>query len=187
MVTQEEINSYFIEIIRFLKREYGYTQDFIVEKAKLGKSAISKIKNGENNVGDKTITKLCDAFPQLNQDFFYGKSCYKTKREELEAKMEQSLKEVQDIDPYSKEYKDKEIANLKSQMADLRIQLNQQQERVEEQKDHVATLKRENEMLKMKIAELKEALETEKQKNILVEHPFPIGVADAKDSNPAHV
>ena len=54
MVKQEEINAHFIEIIQFLKSEYGYTQEFIVDKAKLGKSAISKIKNGENNVGDKT-------------------------------------------------------------------------------------------------------------------------------------
>ena len=46
MVKQEEINARFIEVIQFMKREYGYTQEFIVQKAKLGKSSLSKIING---------------------------------------------------------------------------------------------------------------------------------------------
>ena len=191
MVNQEEINGYFLEIIRFLKSEYGYTQEFIVEKAKLGKSAISKIKNGENNVGDKTITKLCGAFEMLNPNFFYGRSPYKTKREELEVKMELALKDAQNVGIETKDnnrdesVKDELIATLKSQMADLRIQLNQEQQRVEEQKDHVATLKRENESLAKKIAELQSALDLERQKNMLDNHLFPTGVADkGKDSRP---
>ena len=187
MVKQEEINGYFLEIIRFLKSEYGYTQEFIVEKAKLGKSAISKIKNGENNVGDKTITKLCNAFEMLNPDFFYGNSPYKTKREEAEAKMEQALKDAQDvcneIRPTSSEesLKDELIATLKSQMADLRIQLNQEQQRVEEQKEYVATLKRENLLLHQQLAQYQAS-------EMLKQHPFPAGVADERDNrDSAHV
>ena len=159
MVKQEEINGYFLEVIRFLKSEYGYTQEFIVEKAGLGKSAISKIKKGENNVGDKTISKLCGAFEMLNPDFFYGKSPYKTKREEAEAKMEQALKDAQDACNETHQVsrdeslKDELIATLKSQMTDLRIQLNQEQQRVEEQKEYVATLKRENSLLRQQLAQ----------------------------------
>lgn len=141
MVNQEEINAHFVEIIQFLKSEYGYTQEYIVEKAKLGKSAISKIKNGENNVGDKTINKLCDAFKQLNPDFFYGRSPYKTIREKKEAEMEAELKKTQDYITHMDDkpslppsfdfslmiehavkaataYADQTIATLKTQLAD---------------------------------------------------------------------
>ena len=180
MVKQEEINGYFLEIIRFLKSEYGYTQEFIVEKAKLGRSCISKIKNGDVNVGDKTISKLCEAFDQLNQEFFYGRSPYKTKREESEAKMEQSLKEAHDacdeIRQTSREelLKEELIATLKSQMADLRFQLVEKEKRIEEQADHIATLKRENEDLRQQKAELLEKLSSDK----LGKHPFPVGTAE---------
>ena len=187
MVKQEEINEYFLEVIRFLKSEYGYTQEFIVEKAGLGKSAISKIKKGENNVGDKTISKLCDAFGMLNHEFFYGRSPYKTKREESEAKMEQTLKEAQDACNDSKpinsddNLKDELIANLKSQMADLRIQLNQEQQRVEDQKDHIETLKRENLLLRQQLYQYQ-------TNEMLKQHPFPAGVADeGSNLESAHV
>lgn len=185
MVKQEEINGYFLEIIRFLKSEYGYTQEFIVEKAKLGKSAISKIKRGENNVGDKTITKLCEAFSILNPDFFYGKSPYKTRREESEAKMEKALKEAQDACNDSKpsnleEALKNEIANLKSLITDLRIQLNQQQERCEEQKDHVATLKRENALLHQQLSKYQ-------ADEVLGKFPFTPGVADKGDQESTRV
>ena len=179
MVNQEEINNKFIEIIRFLKSEYGYTQEYIVEKAKLGKSYISKIKNGEINAGDKTIAKLCDAFEQINPDFIYGRNPYKTKREEAEAKFEQTLKEVQCIEHVpsqpnrENDLKDELIATLKSQMSDLRIQLNQEQQRVEEQKEHIATLKRENDLLRQQLAQYQ-------TNEIIRKHPFPTGVADER-------
>lgn len=72
MVTQEEINEYFMEAIRYLKSQ-GYSQKDIVVKAGLAQNAISKIKNGENNAGDETIRKVAQAF-RLNIPFFYGKS-----------------------------------------------------------------------------------------------------------------
>ena len=94
MVSQDEINSNFLDVIRWLKSEYGYTQAYIVEKAKLASNAISKIKNGKADAGDKTITKLCNAF-NLNSDYFYGRSSYKTKLEESEAKLDENIRQVQ--------------------------------------------------------------------------------------------
>ena len=93
MVKQEEINTRFLEVIRYLKSEYGYTQDFIVEKAKLGKSSISKIRNGENNVGDKTITKICNAF-KLNPAYIYGQSEHMTREQAAWANVETELAPV---------------------------------------------------------------------------------------------
>ena len=184
MVKQEEINEYFLEVIRFLKSEYGYTQEFIVEKAGLGKSAISKIKKGENNVGDKPISKLCDAFGMLNHEFFYGRSPYKTKREESEAKMEQALKEAQDAcnenhpSNSGESLKDELIATLKSQMADLRFQLVEKDKRIEEMCDHISTLKRENENLSMQVTELRDNLSSIQQQQQLGRYPFKMGTAE---------
>ncbi len=94
MVSQDEINSNFLDVIRWLKSEYGYTQSYIVEKAELAPNAISKIKNGKANAGDETITKLCNAF-NLNPDYFYGRSSYKTKLEESEAKLDENIRQAQ--------------------------------------------------------------------------------------------
>ena len=94
MVSQDEINSNFLDVIRWLKSEYGYTQAYIVEKAELAPNAISKIKNGKANAGDETITKLCNAF-NLNSDYFYGRSSYKTKLEESEVKLDENIRQAQ--------------------------------------------------------------------------------------------
>jgi len=87
MVTKEEINGYFLEAIRRLKAE-GYTQKDIVKAAGLSQNAISKIKSGQNNAGDDTINKLCNAF-KLNPDFFYRDS----KQFKMDEKEQQSASE----------------------------------------------------------------------------------------------
>lgn len=84
MAKQDEINGYFLEVVRWLKAEYGYTQEYIVKKAHLAQNAISKIKNGNANAGDETITKLCNAF-DLNPEYFYGRSPHKSNLEKSRA------------------------------------------------------------------------------------------------------
>ena len=186
MVKQEEINAHFIEIIQFLKSEYGYTQEFIVDKAKLGKSAISKIKNGENNVGDKTINKLCEAFGQLNPDFFYGRSPFKTIREKKEAEMGAELKKTQDYITHMDDkpsippafdfslmiehavkaataYADQTIATLKSQLTDKEKMLAGKD-------DIIATLK-------ARISDLERTIANDRLADI-DRYPFTIGAAE---------
>ena len=185
MVKQEEINANFVEIIQFLKREYGYTQEFIVQKAKLGKSSISKITNG-SNVGDKTINKLCEAFEQLNPDFFYGRSPYKTIREKKEAEMEAELKKTQDYITYMDDkpsippafdfslmiehavkaataYADQTIATLKSQLADKEKMLS-------DKDDIIATLK-------ARISDLERTIANDRLADI-DRYPFTMGAAE---------
>ena len=186
MVNQDEINAHFIEIIQFLKSEYGYTQEFIVEKAKLGKSAISKIKNGENNVGDKTINKICDAFKELNPDFFYGRSPYKTIREKKEAEMDEELKKTQDYITHmdakpslppafdfslmiehavkaATAYADQTIATLKSQLAD-------KEKMLADKDDIIATLK-------ARISDLERTIANDRLADI-DRYPFIVGAAE---------
>ena len=160
MVSQDEINSNFLDVIRWLKSEYGYTQAYIVEKAELAPNAISKIKNGKANAGDETITKLCNAF-NLNSDYFYGRSSYKTKLEESEAKLDENIRQAQAsiksqpyIDPGSQmnatiaaQMKTIEILEAQSvekdtRIAELKDTIAAKEEIIKAREDRIATLER---------------------------------------------
>lgn len=198
MVKQEEINANFIEVIQFMKREYGYTQEFIVKKAKLGKSSISKITNG-SNVGDKTINKLCEAFSQLNPDFFYGRSPYKTLREQSEAKMEEALKDTNRLierfdnpnpSPSLPDYstvinaalasKDGEIENLKIRVKEITADKNTIIKKLE---DIIAEKNARIAELKDRLVEYRKIIDA---KNGLADYPFHIGTAEA-DRKQKHI
>ena len=110
MVTQEQINDFFMEAVRYLKSK-GYSQKDIVTKSGIAQNAISKIKNGENNAGDETIRKVAQAF-RLNIPFFYGNSphisLFDVKREVLDNELDETVriqseqqkdKAAEDIDP----------------------------------------------------------------------------------------
>ena len=153
MVNQDEINSNFLDVIRWLKSEYGYTQAYIVEKAELAPNAISKIKNGKANAGDETITKLSSAFG-LNPDYFYGRSCYRTKLEEKREKLDENLQQAQKyiqpqpyIDPGSQinaiiAAKDETIDSLKSRIADLQRTIADKEEIIKAREARIAELER---------------------------------------------
>ncbi len=182
MVSQDEINSNFLDVIRWLKSEYGYTQAYIVEKAELAPNAISKIKNGKANAGDETITKLCNAF-NLNHDYFYGRSSYKTKLEESEAKLDENIRQAQAsiqsqpyIDPCSLmnatiSAQIETIANLKQTIADMK---EQHKRELAEKDAHLADLTKLAEERLHRIAELKRTIDA----NNLSEFPFPMGSAE---------
>ena len=174
MVSQDEINSNFLEVIRWLKSEYGYTQAYIVEKAELAQNAISKIKNGKANVGDETITKLCNAF-NLNSDYFYGRSSYKTKLEEKREKLDENLQQAQRrtqsqpyIDPGSQTNaiiaaKDETIDSLKSRIADLQRTIADKEEIIKAREARILELER-------RIAQI--------NADDLSNYPYTIGVAE---------
>ena len=177
MVSQDEINSNFLEVIRWLKSEYGYTQAYIVEKAELAQNAISKIKNGKANVGDETITKLCNAF-NLNSDYFYGRSSYKTKLEEKREKLDENLQQAQRrtqsqpyIDPGSQTNaiiaaKDETIDSLKSRIADLQRTIADKEEIIKAREARILELER-------RIAQI--------NADDLSHYHFPIGAAEHSD------
>ena len=114
MVTKEEINGYFLEAVRRLKAQ-GYSQKDIVKAAGLSQNAISKIKTGQNNAGDDTINKLCNAF-NLNPDFFYRGSQQFT----LEEKTHQSpIIDNGSAINAALAAKDETIETLKARISDL--------------------------------------------------------------------
>jgi len=135
MVTKEEINGYFLEAIRRLKAQ-GYTQKDIVEAAGLSQNAISKIKTGQNNAGDDTINKLCNAF-KLNPDFFYRGSQQFT----LEEKTHQSPM----IDNGSAinaalAAKDEAIETMKARIVDLQRTIADKEEIIKAREARIAEL-----------------------------------------------
>ena len=169
MVSQDEINNNFLDVIRWLKSEYGYTQAYIVEKAELAPNAISKIKNGKANAGDETITKLCNAF-NLNPDYFYGRSTYKTKLEEKREKLDKNLQHAQRciqsqpyIDPGSQI--NALIAAKDETIASLQRELDAKNETITLQRSRIADLERK--LASIAISDFEN-------------YPFTIGVAEDK-------
>ena len=181
MVSQDEINSNFLDVIRWLKSEYGYTQAYIVKKAELGPNAISKIKNGKANAGDETITKLCNAF-NLNSDYFYGRSSYKTKLEESETKLDENIRQSQAsiksqpyIDPGSQMN-----ATIAAQMKTIEIleaQAVEKDDRIAELKDAIAAKEEIIKAREASIAELERQLAAVRMSD-MDNYPFSIGVAE---------
>ena len=164
MVTKEEINGYFLEAIRRLKAE-GYTQKDIVKAAGLSPNTISKIKTGQNNAGDDTINKLCNAF-KLNPDFFYRGS----KQFKMEEKKQQPASAPM-IDNGSAinaalAAKDETIETLKARIVDLQQTIADKVEIIKDREARIVALER----------QLAAVSPTD------IEHwPFSTGVADEGD------
>jgi len=104
MVTQEQINDFFMEAVRYLKSK-GYSQKDIVTKSGIAQNAISKIKNGENNAGDETIRKVAQAF-RLNISFFYGNSPHISLLDVKREVLDNELDEPQELLVQSEAHKD---------------------------------------------------------------------------------
>lgn len=183
MVSQNKINDNFLDVIRWLKSEYGYTQAYIVEKAELAPNAISKIKNGKANAGDETITKLCNAF-NLNPDYFYGRSSYKTKLEESEAKLDENIHQAQAsiqsqpyIDPCSQMN-----ATIAAQMKTIEVleaQAVEKDERIAELKAAIAYNEEIIKARNARIAELERQLAAVRMSD-MDNYPFTIGAAESE-------
>ena len=166
MVTKEEINGYFLDAIRLLKAE-GYTQKDIVEAAGLSQNAISKIKAGQNNAGDDTINKLCNAF-KLNHDFFYRGS----KQFKMEEKKQQPASAPM-IDNGSAinaalAAKDETIETLKARIVDLQRTIDDKVEIIKARDALIISLER----------QLAEATTGD-----LSRYPFTMGAAEYQDKS----
>lgn len=140
MVTKEEINGYFLEAIRLLKAE-GYTQKDIVEVAGLSANTISKIKTGQNNAGDDTINKLCNAF-KLNPDFFYrGSKQFKMEEKEQQPASAPMIDNGSAINA-ALAAKDETIETLKARIVDLQRTITDKEEIIKARDARIAVLER---------------------------------------------
>lgn len=208
MAKQDEINDYFLEVVRWLKAEYGYTQEYIVKKAHLAQNAISKIKNGNANAGDETITKLCNAF-DLNPEYFYGRSPHKSNLEKSQAggnnepvltadlsqhNPQQSAQSV--IEPSSMinaiiasnnvalAAKNELIASKDNEIAGLKRELRTKDELSTSKDNEIAAIRSElrdkDELIISLRQQLLQLQQLQRQQSHLSQYPYPTGVADDK-------
>lgn len=161
MVTKEEINGYFLEAIRLLKAE-GYTQKDIVKAAGLSPNTISKIKTGQNNAGDDTINKLCNAF-KLNPNFFYrGSKQFKMEEKERQPASAPTIDNGSAINA-ALAAKDETIETLKARIADLKRTIADKEEIIKSRDARIVELER-----KLAVAATSD----------LSHYPFTIGAAE---------
>jgi len=175
MVTKEEINGYFLEAIRLLKAE-GYTQKDIVKAAGLSQNTITKIKTGQNNAGDDTINKLCNAF-KLNPDFFYRGS----KQFKMEEKG-QHLASASTLEPST--VINVLVADYTHQINRLEDELKKKEfemaERLAEKNTHIAALERTIKDKESRIVDLERQLAGATTGDI-TRYPFKVGVAEERE------
>ena len=190
-------NELFMDAILFLiDNGYAENQGDIVVKAGLGPNLISRIKNGHvKSVSDDAIRALCNAFEDLNLDYFRGKSDFISKHQLSLQKADKAIEDAQKmldanpphepgkrstlddsflyekaIEKINEQINGKYIANLEHQNARLEKDLDEKSETIK--------------ILQARIHELEAKLkENEKYKDYI----FPQGVADRKDVDPAHV
>ena len=161
MVIKEEINGYFLEAIRLLKAE-GYTQKDIVKAAGLSPNTISKIKTGQNNAGDDTINKLCNAF-KLNPDFFYrGSKQFKMDEKEQQHPSALIIDNGSAINA-ALAAKDETIETLKARIVDLQQTIADKEEIIKTRDARIVDLERQ-----LAVATTSD----------ITRYPFNVGVAE---------
>ena len=164
MVTKEEINGYFLEAIRLLKAE-GYTQKDIVKAAGLSQNTITKIKTGQNNAGDDTINKLCNAF-KLNPDFFYrGSKQFKMEEKEQQPASAPTIDNGSAINA-ALAAKDETIETLKARIVDLQHTIDDKVDIIKAREARIVDLER-----KLAVATTSD----------ITRYPFNVGVAEERE------
>ena len=175
MVTKEEINGYFLEAIRLLKAE-GYTQKDIVKAAGLSQNTITKIKTGQNNAGDDTINKLCNAF-KLNPDFFYrGSKQFKMEEKEQQPASASTLEPSTVINVLVTDYTH-QINRLEDELKKKELELA---ERLAEKDAHITALERTIKDKETRIVCLERQLAVATMSDI-TRFPFKGGVAEERE------
>ena len=60
-----------MEILKQLRKEYGYTQAELARKICMEQNNYSKYERGEREIGRKTIIKLCKVY-NISADYLLG-------------------------------------------------------------------------------------------------------------------
>ena len=199
---KKRYNAPFLRAFDYLTKEMKVTQAKLVVMMKGNSSFISAYRSGTKRVGIDYMTRLCKVFNEhfkeefhLNMRYLEGTSQYmivenvpdeeiiESRRRDADPdydiiKQRQNQKEI-DVN-YS--YKDEYIETLKSQMADLRIQLNDNMKRLDEKDEYIAILKRENEILRNENERLRIAISESQPEEFKKIFPFPWGSAEQSTS-----
>jgi hypothetical protein len=197
---KKRYNAPYLRAFDYLAKEMRVTQGKLVEMMKGNSSFISAYRSGTKRVGFDYMKRLCEVFSiyfkgerHLNMRYLEGTSQYMLVEnipdEEIHEIMQRDgdpdydvikQRNQKEVQPISYSYKDEYIETLKSQMADLRIQLNDNMKRLDEKDEYIAILKRENERLLNENERLLIALSESQPDELLRKFPFPMGSAEQR-------
>lgn len=195
---KKRYNAPYLRAFDYLAKEMRVTQGKLVEMMKGNSSFISAYRSGTKRVGFEYMKRLCKVFNtyfkgerHLNMRYLEGTSQYMLVENIPDEEMHEIMRRDGDPDYdvikqrrqsgiESKEYsyKDEYIETLKSQMADLRIQLNDNMKRLDEKDEYISILKRENERLLNENERLRIALSESQPDELLRKFPFHMGSAE---------
>jgi hypothetical protein len=195
---KKRYNAPYLRAFDYLAKEMRVTQGKLVEMMKGNSSFISAYRSGTKRVGFDYMKRLCEVFSiyfkgerHLNMRYLEGTSQYMLVEnipdEEIHEIMQRDgdpdydvikQRNQKEVQPISYSYKDEYIETLKSQMADLRIQLNDNMKRLDEKDEYIAILKRENERLLNENERLLIALSESQPDELLRKFPFHMGSAE---------
>ena len=195
---KKRYNAPYLRAFDYLAKEMRVTQGKLVEMMNGNSSFISAYRSGTKRVGFEYMKRLCEVFSiyfkgerHLNMRYLEGTSQYMLVEnipdEEIHEIMQRDgdpdydvIKQRRQSGIESKEYsyKDEYIETLKSQMADLRIQLNDNMKRLDEKDEYISILKRENERLLNENERLRIALSESQPDELIRKFPFPMGSAE---------
>ena len=172
-----------IEVYDHLRRYFGiHTKTGFAEAIHYGRTSLSAAMNGdESYLTDNLFKNICEAYRGVfNLEYLLnGTGQLLTIQEEVQNEELEKMINPQPADQdkllnAALAAKDETINVLKSQMADLRIQLVEKDKRIDEKDSMIA-------MLRQRIADLENA------DRLNGDYPFPIGVADKDERTPSRV
>ena len=171
-----------IEVYDHLRRYFGiHTKTGFAEAIHYGRTSLSAAMNGdESYLTDNLFKNICEAYRGVfNLEYLLNGTGQlltiqeEVKNEELEKMINPQPADQDKLLNAALAAKDETINVLKSQMADLRIQLVEKDKRIEEKDSMIA-------MLRQRIADLENS-------DRFGDYPFPIGVADKDERTPSRV
>ena len=177
------------EVYKYVRSHYPiHTQVEFAKSLKYNRAYISSAMNGnEKYLTDSLFKNICDCYPGVfNLEYLLtGKGILITPEEDAKMEMQridhEQANPIIDVNSFidkaveiAVSAKNETINVLKSQMADLRIQLVEKDKTIEDKNNIIA-------MLKRRLAEM-EAVHDNLEK-----YPFPTGVADKNEYDPPRV
>lgn len=198
---KKQYNAPFLRALDYLMKEMRLNKKETAALVKGSASYLSDCRAGKKRVGEDYMKRLAAAFIEnlgepLNMNYLYGKSQYMLLKNVPDSEnLENQNKEANPDYEVMKLQKHedapqtipadilKELEWLRKENADLRIMVNDKQQRIEEQQQTIADLRKDKDTMRTTIEMLQ-------QKDILTDSLFPIGVADRGergDKNTTHV
>lgn len=158
-----------------------HTKGDFADSIKYARAYISSALNGnEKYLTDKLFTNICDAYPgvfDLNY-LLTGEGSLLTIKEEVHNEDHERLYNPQPIDQSS--LINAALAAKDETIAVLRDQITAKDTVIQAKDELIANLRQQ-------IATLQQQLHAAKDEELFKDFPFPKGIADKQDTDPAHV